>query len=159
MNRKFKTAFWSITLATFCIILLTLFCQLNASFMNKSINLLKIVIYKNSYTCIYFIFNMFKYVLSSYLFNVMYIWLYYIRIYVDIVQNPIMPRAFPNFLSQIYKKKKKKIFLFVTYTIIQSITSSEICSLYLTHPSAHTPGAVCKYITIIIARYKLINVT
>ncbi len=31
---------------------------------------------------------------------------------------------------------------FVTYTIIQSITSSEMCSLYLTHPSAHTPGAV-----------------
>ncbi len=33
-------------------------------------------------------------------------------------------------------------FLFVTYTIIQSIASSEMCSLYLTHPSAHTPGAV-----------------
>ncbi len=29
-------------------------------------------------------------------------------------------------------------FLLVTYTIIQSITSSEMCSLYLTHPSAHT---------------------
>ncbi len=33
-------------------------------------------------------------------------------------------------------------FLFVTYTIIQSITSSEMRSLYLTHPSAHTLGAV-----------------
>ncbi len=32
--------------------------------------------------------------------------------------------------------------LFVTNTIIQSITSSEMCSLHLTHPSAHTPGAV-----------------
>ncbi len=32
--------------------------------------------------------------------------------------------------------------LFVTYTIIESITSSEMCSLYLTYPSAHTPGAV-----------------
>ncbi len=32
--------------------------------------------------------------------------------------------------------------LFVTYTIIQSITSSEMCSLHLTHSSAHTPGAV-----------------
>ncbi len=32
--------------------------------------------------------------------------------------------------------------LFVTYTIIQSITSSEMCSQHLTHPSAHTPGAV-----------------
>ncbi len=32
--------------------------------------------------------------------------------------------------------------LFVTYTIIQSITSSEMCSLHLSHPSAHTPGAV-----------------
>ncbi len=34
------------------------------------------------------------------------------------------------------------LFFFVTYTIIQSITSSEMCSLYLTHPSVHTPGAV-----------------
>ncbi len=32
--------------------------------------------------------------------------------------------------------------LFVTYTIIQSITSSKMCSLHLTHPSAHTLGAV-----------------
>ncbi len=32
--------------------------------------------------------------------------------------------------------------LFVTYTIIHSITSSEMCSLHLTHPSAHTPGTV-----------------
>ncbi len=32
--------------------------------------------------------------------------------------------------------------LFVTYTIIQSIISSEMCSLHLTHSSAHTPGAV-----------------
>ncbi len=28
--------------------------------------------------------------------------------------------------------------LFVTYTIIQSIMSSEMCSLHLTHPSVHT---------------------
>ncbi len=41
-----------------------------------------------------------------------------------------------------YKLKKKNIFLFVTYTIIQSITSSEMCSLRLIHPSAHTLGAV-----------------
>ncbi len=32
--------------------------------------------------------------------------------------------------------------LFVTYTIIQSIMRREMCSLHLTHPSAHTPGAV-----------------
>ncbi len=32
----------------------------------------------------------------------------------------------------------KKYFLFVTYTIIQSITNSEMCDLHLTHPSAHT---------------------
>ncbi len=32
--------------------------------------------------------------------------------------------------------------LFVTYTIVQSITSSEMCSLHLTHPRAHTLGAV-----------------
>ncbi len=37
---------------------------------------------------------------------------------------------------------EKRFFLFVTYTIIQSITSSEMCSLYLTHPRAHTLGAV-----------------
>ncbi len=37
---------------------------------------------------------------------------------------------------------KLKWALFVTYTIIQSITSSEMCSLHLTHPSAHTTGAV-----------------
>ncbi len=34
------------------------------------------------------------------------------------------------------------IYFFVTYTIIQSKTSSEMCSLHLTHPSAHTLGAV-----------------
>ncbi len=34
--------------------------------------------------------------------------------------------------------KKKNNFVFVTYTIIQSITSSEMYSLHLTHPSAHT---------------------
>ncbi len=28
------------------------------------------------------------------------------------------------------------LFLFVTYTIIQNITSSEICALHLTHPKA-----------------------
>ncbi len=33
---------------------------------------------------------------------------------------------------------KLRLALFVTYTIIQSITSSEMCSLHLTHPSAHT---------------------
>ncbi len=33
-------------------------------------------------------------------------------------------------------------FFFFIYTIIQSITSSEMCSLHLTHPSAHTLGAV-----------------
>ncbi len=32
--------------------------------------------------------------------------------------------------------------LFVTYTITQSITSSEMCSLHLTHQSAHTLGTV-----------------
>ncbi len=32
--------------------------------------------------------------------------------------------------------------LFVTYTIIQSIMRREMCSLHLTHPSAHTLGAV-----------------
>ncbi len=37
----------------------------------------------------------------------------------------------------ILKEKKIKLWwaLFVTYTIIQSVTSSEMCSLHLTHPS------------------------
>ncbi len=52
------------------------------------------------------------------------------------------------------QKKEKKIFLdffffleksficHIAYTIIQSITSSEMCFLLLTHPSEHTLGAV-----------------
>ncbi len=36
------------------------------------------------------------------------------------------------------KEIKLRWALFVTYIIIQSITSSEMCSLHLTHPSAHT---------------------
>ncbi len=43
--------------------------------------------------------------------------------------------------SLVVENSRKNV-LFVTYTIIQSITSSEMCSLHLTHPSAHTPGAV-----------------
>ncbi len=39
-------------------------------------------------------------------------------------------------------EEEKKNFVFVTYTIIQSITSSEICALHLTHSSAHTLEAV-----------------
>ncbi len=42
----------------------------------------------------------------------------------------------------VINKIKLRWTLFVTYTIIQSIISSEMCSLHLTHPSAHTPGAV-----------------
>ncbi len=47
-----------------------------------------------------------------------------------------------NETNTFYNFLQKTNVLFVTYTIIQSITSSEMCSLYLTHPSAHTPGAV-----------------
>ncbi len=42
----------------------------------------------------------------------------------------------------ILEENLKNNFLFVTYTIIQSMTSGEMCSLHLTHPSAHTLGAV-----------------
>ncbi len=45
-------------------------------------------------------------------------------------------------MSNVFKKFIDFYFFFVTYTILQSITSSEMCSLYLTHPSAHTFGAV-----------------
>ncbi len=44
--------------------------------------------------------------------------------------------------EQMKKKEEFFLLLFVTYTILQSITSSEMCSLHLTHPSAHTLGAV-----------------
>ncbi len=41
-------------------------------------------------------------------------------------------------LLTLYWRGRKKTFVFVTYTIIQSITSSEMCSLHLTHPCTHT---------------------
>ncbi len=45
-----------------------------------------------------------------------------------------------SYLCSFYKYKQIKLrwALFVTYTIIQSIMRSEMCSLHLTHPSAHT---------------------
>ncbi len=49
-----------------------------------------------------------------------------------------------NALPLSHRNTKFRWALFVTYTIIQSITSSEMCSLHLTHPSAHTPGAVLR---------------
>ncbi len=70
------------------------------------------------------------------------------------ISLPIFVQIFNHFTIIGYrfcKKKKKKyiylyiyifFFFFVTYIIIRSITSSEMCSLHLTHPSAHTPGAV-----------------
>ncbi len=42
----------------------------------------------------------------------------------------------------ILEENLKNNFVFVKYTIIQSMTSGEMCSLHLTHPSAHTLGAV-----------------
>ncbi len=42
----------------------------------------------------------------------------------------------------ILRLSSDELIIFVTNTIIQSITSSEMCFLHLTHPSAHTPGAV-----------------
>ncbi len=47
-----------------------------------------------------------------------------------------------NFFFEELKYVKLRWSLFVTYTIIQSIASSEMYSLHLTHPSAHTHGAV-----------------
>jgi len=54
---------------------------------------------------------------------------------------PIFFQIFKHFTLIRYRFWKTTFFL-VTYTIIQSITSSEMFSLYLTHPSAHKPGAV-----------------
>ncbi len=48
----------------------------------------------------------------------------------------------PNAEATVYNNKQIQIklgwALFVTYTIIQSIMRSEMCSLHLTHPSVHT---------------------
>ncbi len=46
------------------------------------------------------------------------------------------------FTGRLYIIQMLRWALFVTYAIIQSITSSEMCSLHLTHPSTHTLGAV-----------------
>ncbi len=43
-----------------------------------------------------------------------------------------------NMMLTNYKQIKLGWALFVTYTIIQSIMRSEMCSLHLTHPSVHT---------------------
>ncbi len=62
---------------------------------------------------------------------------------------PIFFLIFKHFTIIGYRFWKNRFF--VTYTIIQSITRSEMCSLHLTHPRAHThtlyththtPGAV-----------------
>ncbi len=67
---------------------------------------------------------------------------------------PIFFPIFKHFTIIAYRLWKKTVtdiyiyiyiyifFKLVTYTIIQIITSSEMCSLHLTHSSAHTPGAV-----------------
>ncbi len=43
-----------------------------------------------------------------------------------------------GFYLQIQIQLSSDELLFVTYTIIQSIMRSEMCSLHLTHPSVHT---------------------
>ncbi len=55
-----------------------------------------------------------------------------------------LPIFFPIFkhFTLIGYRFPKKITIWLSHTIIQSITSSEMCSRYLTHPSAHTRGAV-----------------
>ncbi len=55
---------------------------------------------------------------------------------------PIFFPIFKHFTIVGYRFWKKTItdiyFIFICHTIIQSITSSEMCSLHLTHPRAHT---------------------
>ncbi len=76
----------------------------------------------------------------------------YIYIYINLNKIISMKESVSHFIKICFtvviswmkdSKKNKKTFqlrwdLFVTFTIIQSITSSEMCSLHLTHPSAHT---------------------
>ncbi len=51
--------------------------------------------------------------------------------------DPILMNV-PDFESVLNDSIKLGWALFVTYTIIQSIMRSEMCSLHLTHPSVHT---------------------
>ncbi len=70
------------------------------------------------------------------------------RLYIEIDRYIRLPIFFPIFKHftiigyRFWKNLYIYIFFFVTYIIIQSITSSEMCSLYLTHPSTHTLGSV-----------------
>ncbi len=59
-----------------------------------------------------------------------------------VIHNKALYKCIIHSFINSFVKDKKNIFSFVTYTIIQSITSSEMCALHLTHPSAHTLGAV-----------------
>ncbi len=77
---------------------------------------------------------------------ILYIYIYiYIYIYLCVcVQQGGNTHTHTHTHTQITNKQQIKLrwALFVTYTIIQSIMRSEMCSLHLTHPRAHTPGAV-----------------
>ncbi len=68
---------------------------------------------------------------------------------------PIFFSIFKHFTIIGFEKNKKIKLYRVLYTIIQSITSSEMCSLYLTHPSAHTLGAVDTVHSAVDAQEKL----
>ncbi len=50
--------------------------------------------------------------------------------------------SFHREVNSVNSQSQEFFGFFFTYTIIQSITSSEMCSLHLTHPSAHTLGGV-----------------
>ncbi len=55
--------------------------------------------------------------------------------------NQNNPRFLFSTLARLTNKQiqiKLRLALFITYTIIQGIMRSEMCSLHLTHPSAHT---------------------
>ncbi len=59
-----------------------------------------------------------------------------IEVVLSFLQERLEHRLSPSTLKQIQIKLGWA--LFVTYTIIQSIMRSEMCSLHLTHPSVHT---------------------
>ncbi len=51
----------------------------------------------------------------------------------------ICVKVYENRIKGLRRRRRR---IFICHTIIQSITSSEMSSLHLTHPSAHTLGAV-----------------
>ncbi len=104
---------------------------------------------KKKFVCVYIYIYIYIYIcmciyVCMYVYICVYVCVYiYIYIYIYAYMH-ICIYAYthwPLYLVHLACRREEYFFL-VTYTIIQSISSREICALHLTHPSAHTPRAV-----------------